>query len=73
MVGLKAPRIGGGALSELLRAAGLLTDHRRARRTLTPSSIFYIGQQLIAGVNVFAPAKDTGTAFVGSVAASSAS
>ncbi len=48
-------------LGELLRAAELLTDHRGARRTSYSFRHFYISQQLIAGVDVFALAKNTGT------------
>jgi hypothetical protein len=48
-------------LSELLKAAGLLTDHRGARCTAYSFRRFYISQQLIAGVNVFLLAKNTGT------------
>ncbi|WP_193560431.1 tyrosine-type recombinase/integrase [Dankookia rubra] len=49
------------SLSELLRAAGLLTDHRGARRTAYSFRHFYISQQLIAGVDVFLLAKNAGT------------
>jgi integrase len=49
------------SLSELLKAAGLLTDHRGTRRTSYSFRHFYISQQLIAGVNVFLLAKNTGT------------
>jgi integrase len=49
------------SLSELLKAAGLLTDHRGARRTAYSFRHFYISQQLIAGVDVFLLAKNTGT------------
>ncbi len=49
------------SLSELLKAAGLLTDHRGARRTAYSFRHFHISQQLIAGVDVFLLAKNTGT------------
>jgi integrase len=49
------------SLSELLKAAGLLTDYRGARRTAYSFRHFYISQQLIAGVDVFLLAKNTGT------------
>jgi hypothetical protein len=49
------------SLSELLRAAGLLTDHRGARRTAYSFRHFQISRQLIAGVDVFLLAKNTGT------------
>ncbi len=55
---LRSPR---KSLSELLKAAGLLTDHRGARRTTYSFRHFYISQQLIAGVDVFLLAKNTGT------------
>lgn len=49
------------SLSELLKAAGLLTDHRNMRRTSYSFRHFYISQQLIADVNVFLLAQNTGT------------
>ena len=49
------------SLSELLKAAGLLTDHRGMRWTSYSFRHFYISQQLIAGVDVFLLAKNTGT------------
>jgi hypothetical protein len=49
------------SLSELLKVAGLLTDHRGARRTAYSFRHFHISQQLIAGVDVFLLAKNTGT------------
>ena len=49
------------SLSELLEAAGLLTDHRGARRTAYSFRHFHISQQLIARVDVFWLAKTTGT------------
>ena len=49
------------SLSELLKAAGLLTDrHRGARRSAYSFRHFHISQQLIAGVDVFLLAKNTG-------------
>lgn len=48
-------------LTELLRAADLLTDHRGARRTSYSLRHFHISQQLIAGVDVFLLAKNCGT------------
>jgi hypothetical protein len=44
-----------------LKAAGLLTDHRGARRTAYSFRHFYTSQQLIAGVDVFLLARNTGT------------
>jgi integrase len=49
------------SLSELLRASELLTDHRGMRRTSYSFRHFYITQQIIAGVEVFLLAKNTGT------------
>jgi site-specific recombinase XerD len=49
------------SLSELLKTAELLADHRGARRTAYSFRHFYISQQLIAGVDVFLLAKNTGT------------
>lgn len=49
------------SLSELLNACGLLTDHRGVRRTSYSFRHFYISQQLMAGVDVFILAKNTGT------------
>jgi integrase len=49
------------SLSEVLKAAGLLTDHHGARRTAYSFRHFYISQQLIAGVDVFLLAKNAGT------------
>ncbi len=49
------------SLSELLKAAGLLADHRGARRTAYSFRHFHISQQLIAAVDVFLLAKNTGT------------
>jgi integrase len=43
------------------RLASLLTDHHGARRTAYSFRHFYISQQLIAGVDVFLLAKNTGT------------
>ena len=57
MIGSSAKK----SLSELLKAAGLLTDHRGARRTAYSFRHFHISQQLIAGVDVFLLAKNTGT------------
>ena len=48
------------SLSELLRAAALLTNYRGARRTAYSFRHFHISQQLIAGVDVFLLAKNTG-------------
>ena len=48
-------------LAELLKAAGLLTDHRGMRRTSYSFRHFHISQQLIAGVDVFLLAKNCGT------------
>lgn len=42
-------------------AAGLLTDHRGARRTAYSCRHFYISQQLIVGADMFVLAKNTGT------------
>ncbi len=39
----------------------LLTDHRGARRITCSLRHFHISQQLIAGVDVFLLAKNTGT------------
>ena len=49
------------SLQELLRSAGLLTDHRGMRRTSNSFRHFYISQQLIAGVGIYALARNTGT------------
>ena len=49
------------SLSVLLKAAGRLTDHRGARRAAYSFRHFYISQQLVAGVDVFLLAKNTGT------------
>jgi hypothetical protein len=49
------------SLSELLQAAGLLTDHRGARPTAYSFWHFYISQHFIAGVGVLLLAKNTGT------------
>ena len=48
--------------SELRKAAGLLTDHRSARRTAYPFRHFHISQhqQLIAGVDVAGEARAHG-------------
>jgi site-specific recombinase XerD len=49
------------SLCELLKACDLLTDHRGMRRTSYSFRHFYISQQLIAGVDVFLLARNTGT------------
>lgn len=49
------------SLAELLKACDLLTDHRGVRRTSYSFRHFYISQQLIAGVDVFHLAQNTGT------------
>ena len=49
------------SLQELLRSTGLLTDHRGMRRTSYSFRHFYISQQLIAGVGIYALARNTGT------------
>lgn len=49
------------SLSELLSVCGLLTDHRGVRRTSYSFRHFYISQQLMAGVDVFILAQNTGT------------
>lgn len=49
------------SLSELLKACDLLTDHRGVRRTSYSFRHFYISQQLIAGVDIFHLAQNTGT------------
>ncbi len=54
-------RAAAASLSELLKAAGLLTDHRGARRTAYSFRHFRISQQLVAGVDVFLVAENTGT------------
>lgn len=48
-------------LSELLKAANLLTDHRGKRRESYSFRHFHISQQLMNGVDVFVLAKNTGT------------
>ena len=49
------------SLKGLLAAAGLATDHRGAKRDSYSFRHFYISQQLIAGVDVFALARNCGT------------
>lgn len=49
------------SLAELLKACDLLTDHRGVRRTSYSFRHFYISQQLIAGVDIFILARNTGT------------
>lgn len=49
------------SLGELLKACNLLTDHRGIRRTSYSFRHFYISQQLIAGVDIFILARNTGT------------
>lgn len=49
------------SLSELLSACDLLTDHRGVRRTSYSFRHFYISQQLMAGVDIFILAQNTGT------------
>ncbi len=49
------------SLSELLKTAGLLTDHRGARPTACSFRHFHISQHFIAGVGVLLLAKNTGT------------
>jgi len=49
------------SLTELLKAADLLTDHRGVRRTAYSFRHFYISQQIKNGVDVFLLAKNTGT------------
>lgn len=49
------------SLAKLLEACDLLTDHRGVRRTSYSFRHFYISQQLIAGVDVFILAQNTGT------------
>jgi hypothetical protein len=49
------------SLAELLKACDLLTDHRGMRRTSYSFRHCYISQQLIAGVDVFLLARNTGT------------
>ncbi|CAO3404833.1 tyrosine-type recombinase/integrase [Azospirillum palustre] len=49
------------SLAELLKACNLLTDHRGVRRTSYSFRHFYISQQLIAGVDIFILARNTGT------------
>ena len=49
------------SLSELLKAAERLTDHRGARRAAYSFRHFHISQQLVAGVDVFLLTKNTGT------------
>jgi integrase len=48
-------------LKSLLDAAGLKADHRGVKRDSYSFRHFYISQQLIAGVDVFALARNTGT------------
>jgi integrase len=48
-------------LSELLKAADLLTDHRGKRRESYSFRHFHISQQIMNGVDVFVLAKNTGT------------
>lgn len=48
-------------LVSLLEAAGLRTDHRGMKRDSYSFRHFYISQQLIAGVDVFALARNCGT------------
>ena len=48
-------------LSSLLEAAGLTTDHRGKKRDSYSFRHFHISQQLIAGVDVFALARNCGT------------
>jgi integrase len=48
-------------LNELLKAAGLIADFRGVKRTSYSFRHFYITQQLMAGVDVFLVAKNTGT------------
>ena len=49
------------SVSALLKAAGLLSGHRGARRTAYSFRYFHISQQLIADVDVFLLARNTGT------------
>lgn len=49
------------SLTELLKAAKLLTDHRGIRRVAYSFRHFYISQQIKNGVDVFLLAKNTGT------------
>jgi site-specific recombinase XerD len=49
------------SLSELLKVCDLLTDHRGVRRTSYSFRHFYISQQLMAGVDIFILAQNTGT------------
>jgi site-specific recombinase XerD len=48
-------------LAELLKAANLLTDHRGKGRQSYSFRHFHISQQLMAGVDLFILAKNTGT------------
>ena len=48
-------------LAELLKEVDLLTDFRGIKRTSYSFRHFHISQQLIAGVDVFKVAKNTGT------------
>jgi hypothetical protein len=57
MIGSSAKK----SLSALLKAAGLLSGHRGARRTAYSFRYFHISQQLIADVDVFLLARNTGT------------
>lgn len=49
------------SFAELSKACNLLTDHRYVRRISHSFRHFYIGQQLIAGVDIFILARNTGT------------
>jgi integrase len=49
------------SLNALLEAANLKTDHRGKKRDAYSFRHFYISQQLRAGVDVFALARNTGT------------
>lgn len=49
------------SLNALLDAANLKTDHRGRKRGAYSFRHFYISQQLRAGVEVFALARNTGT------------
>jgi integrase len=49
------------SLSELLKECKLLTDHRGVRRTSYSFRHFYVSQQLLAGVDIFILARNTGT------------
>jgi integrase len=60
MTGLRLSSVKKG-LGELLKASELSTDHRGMRRTSYSFRHFYISQQLIAGVDIFLLARNTGT------------